>query len=366
MKVGVLTCHSCLNYGANLQLFATVKTLERMGHEVYVYDNRDYVASKCWEFVEAHVHLTQPCGEDDEFRQETLRLGIDVILVGSDAVLWFLPGKKEGQGAYPNPFWLRWADGLPVRKALLAASSMGVMFPKLNHKLRAELKRDLGRFDYISVRDKWTLYFMKWLGVRGADLTFDPTSALPELVDLQARPLPTGLVQSKYMLFTFSDTVKADPWLKEATELAHDKGLKTCFVAHPDRLCSVNNVDVCISEIMDPMDWLALLGNAVGYIGERFHPIVLSHFFQVPYLSCDYYSQTGIRSVFNFRSKTRDFCQRVGNRLRVVPSKVFFTKESARNALLELEHAKVWYSAARASHSLSSLHLALGENEKSG
>jgi polysaccharide pyruvyl transferase WcaK-like protein len=101
----------------------------------------------------------------------------------------------------------------------------------------------------------------------------------------------------------------------------------------------VKNVDVCISEVMDPLTWLTLLSNAAGYIGERFHPIVLSHFFKVPYVSCDYYSQTGLRSIFNFRSKTRDFCQRVQTHRRLVPSKGFFAKESAESAITKLEQA---------------------------
>ena len=338
MKVGILTYHSCLNYGANLQLYATVNSLNRMGHDIYVYDNCDYAAGKCRHFVETHVRLTRPCRTEEDFRQETIRLGIEAILVGSDAVLWFLPGKKEGHGAYPNPFWLRWAQDLPVRKALIAASSMGVMFPKLSRKLRAELKRDLGFFDYISVRDKWTLYFMKYLGVRGAELTFDPTSALPGLLDLNSHLLPGGLHSGKYLFFTFSNAEKADFWLENATKIAHSKGMKTCFVCHPDHLCSVNNVDVCISEIMDPLDWLALLNKATGYIGVRFHPIVLSHFFNVPYFSCDYYCESGIRSLLNFRSKTRDFVRRVNIRTpSIVPSSSFFKKVSVQEAFQRIE-----------------------------
>ncbi|MFT5701681.1 MAG: polysaccharide pyruvyl transferase WcaK-like protein [Desulforhopalus sp.] len=364
MKIGLLTCHSCLNYGANLQLFATVKSLEKMGHDIYAYDNRDHEASRCRDFVEKHVQLTKPCRTDDEFRQETIRLGIEVILVGSDAVLWLLPGKREGHGAYPNPFWLSWARDLPVRKALISASSMGVMFPKLSRKLRIALKKDLESFDYISVRDKWTLYFMMWLSIRGTDLTFDPTSALPDLVDFKSRSLPNGLNPKKYILFTFSNVNEADSWLADATAIAHTKGIKTCFVCHPDHLCSVKNVDVCISNVMDPLDWLTLLSNAAGYVGERFHPIVLSHFFKVPYLSCDYYSEGGMRSLFNFRSKTKDFCRRIGTNRFVVPSSIFFTKESAESAMVQLEQSAARTSGVNPAHFLSSLSLAIDKNAK--
>lgn len=361
MKIGVLTYHSCLNYGANLQLYATVKSLERMGHDVFAFDNQNCCAGVIRDFVITHVRLTRPCTTDEEFRQETIRLGIEVILVGSDAVLWFLPGKKEGHGAYPNPFWLRWARHLPVRKALIAASSMGVMFPKLNRELRVNLKKDLGCFDYISVRDKWTLYFMKWLGVQGADLTFDPTSALLELIDLRARPLPDGLNSKKYFLFTFSNADKADTWLGGATAIAHTIGMKTCFVCHPDHLCSVKNVDACISDVMDPLDWLALLIQSAGYVGERFHPIVLSHFFKVPYLSCDYYSESGFKYFLNFRSKTNDFCRRVGSLQYLAPSSVFFTKEYAESAIEKLALHMGLISEVSPSHFLSSLSCAVGK-----
>jgi hypothetical protein len=336
MKVGVLTCHSCHNYGANLQLFATVRSLEKMGHEVFVYDNRDYAESACRAFVVHHFKLTQPCRKDDEFRSETLRLKIDAIVVGSDAVLWFLPAKAEGLGAYPNPFWLRWAKDLPVRKVLLAGSCMGLMFPKIRGSLRAQIKQDLGEFDYISVRDRWTQLFVQWAGIRGSTLVFDPTSSLPNVFKPDASTLPEGLELGKYIVFTFSGVEKAAGWMRRMSTDAHAYGLKTCFIPHPDRLCRTEEVDYLLPEVMDPLDWLTVLSCSAGYVGERFHPVVLSAFYGIPFISSDYYSRSGPAALFNGRSKTRDFCKRIGALSDVIPADSFFSKRSPEAVLHRL------------------------------
>jgi hypothetical protein len=360
MKVGVLTCHSCLNYGANLQLFATVRTLEGLGHEVFVYDNFEYTENQCRSFVVEKFHLTGRCRKDEDFRSETIRLGIEVILVGSDAVLWFIPGQTEGFGAYPNPFWLRWAKDLPIRKALLAGSCMGVL-PIRCLKLRAQLKKDLNAFHYISVRDRWTLDFVKWMGIRKAELIFDPTSGLSNLFRPDATALPEGLEAKRYIMMTFSpDSTQHEDWFAEVTDQAHRHHLKTCFVPHPDRICTVENVDVVMDGIMDPLHWLSLLGCSAGYVGERFHPVVLSAFYGVPFISSDYYSRSGFASMMNGRSKTRDFCGRIGQVSRVLPADVFFKRTDPCSVLDSLSENIDLNIAPIASRFVAALKGAIG------
>lgn len=340
MRIGILTYHSCLNYGANLQLYASVKSLEMEGHEVFVFDNLDYSPGPIRDFVERHSRLTERCRTDIEFREETNRLKLDVILVGSDAVFWFLPKATQGQGVYPNPFWLRWAKDLPVRKAVLAASCMGVMFPKCSGILRRQIREDLSAFDYVSVRDRWTQSFMRWANVKGSDLIFDPTSSLPSIVDFSTSRLPVGLERGRYILLTFSSSERVARWLQELTDEAHARGLKTCFISHPDHLCAAPDVDISISELMDPLEWLSLLANAAGYVGERFHPVILSAFFGTPFVSCDYYSKSGLKAIFNFRSKTRDFCKRIGAEKQIIPADRFFTKMTAGDVFFLLDQKK--------------------------
>lgn len=335
MNVGVLTCHSSLNYGANLQLYATVHRLEEMGHTVFVYDNRESEESPCRNFVTHHFKLTQLCHTDDDFRAETIRLGIDVIVVGSDAVLWFNPSDNRGKGAYPNPFWLRWARDLPVRKAIVAGSCMGLMYFKCSKAVKAQLREDFAAFDYICVRDRWTQAFVRWAG-SAADLTFDPTSCLPgALGDREVEGLPHDLEYQKYLMLTF--TYPDEAWITALSRLAADQGLKTCFIRHPDRTVDTYYGDVIIDEILDPLAWLNLLRGSVGYVGERFHPVVLSSFFSVPFISCDYYSRSGFWGmVSRKRSKTVDFCNRVGGASSVYPADSFYRQVSPATVLEHL------------------------------
>lgn len=50
MRIGVLTFHRALNYGAVLQCFALFKTLKSMGHDVEIIDYRPL-------FIERHRNL---------------------------------------------------------------------------------------------------------------------------------------------------------------------------------------------------------------------------------------------------------------------------------------------------------------------
>jgi polysaccharide pyruvyl transferase WcaK-like protein len=83
-------------------------------------------------------------------------------------------------------------------------------------------------------------------------------------------------------------------------------------------------------------------------VGERFHPVVLSAFYGIPFVSSDYYSRSGPAALLNGRSKTRDFCKRIGALADVIPSDSFFSKRDPKAVLQRLsEERSVDVSACR-------------------
>lgn len=320
MNIGVLTHHSNLNYGANLQAYALSRALESLGHKVWFFDFPDRSDHPLRRFAQSRLQLTSPCVSAQDFRAETRRLGLDLLLVGSDSVLWFRPDTAgECRDVLPSPFWLEWADGLEIRKVLFSASCMGMMHWKLSRNVRRRVRKALARFDYVSVRDRWTLGFVRRFGRRDAELGTDPTALLDTEYFL-------GVQESAgqpYIMASFSPVPGLSGMLDRFRSAAEREGFALRFAAHPDRLLEHSPPESC-NTVLEPQAWLGLLLGASGYIGERFHPVFLSALHGIPFIASDYYHNAGLSRVLGIRSKTEDFCRQAGLMHRYFPSEDFF------------------------------------------
>lgn len=301
MKIGVLTHHSNLNYGANLQAYSLSRLLQEKGHEVWFFDYPDQGSHPLRKFAQSQLQLTEPCVSEQDFRTAVCRYGLDLLLVGSDSVLRFRPD------TYPTPFWLEWAAGLHVRRVLFSASCMGMMHWKLNRHMRRRVREALARFDYVSVRDRWTLDFVRRFGRRDAELGADPTSQL----DVENFLGERAAAEQAYIMVSFSPFEGLEEWLKQFRTAAAKQGLSVRFAAHPDRLLK-RALPNSSNAVLDPRAWLGMLSGAAGYIGERFHPVYLSALLGVPFAAADYYHNAGLSRILGIRSKTEDFCRQAG------------------------------------------------------
>ena len=178
MKIGLLTFHRAINYGAVLQCYALSEILKQMGHDVYVIDyrqprvertdrhiwskkekfgllrglhlrswlfydhnwhNHEKAEKKFDDFLKKHIKLTKPCGAN------TLPADFDAYVIGSDQV-W------NGYicGGIDAVFWGEFHR--PQNSLLVSyAASTSVADMKKNDTL--ELFRKLNNFTAISVRD---------------------------------------------------------------------------------------------------------------------------------------------------------------------------------------------------------------------
>ena len=180
MRIGILTFHRAVNYGAYLQACALCRRLNeensikaeiidfQMEKEVEKYSPekwslfRKIKHYKLFKYSISQRTLFERAVEDalmeisdqhiisdsTEELVEYMNGRYDIVIVGSDEV-W----KIDGARGFPNPYWLE--GDCHFRRVTYAASSRND-FSQLTPELHEKLREDINTFDLISVRDAST------------------------------------------------------------------------------------------------------------------------------------------------------------------------------------------------------------------
>jgi len=359
MKIGLLTHHWPANFGANLQAFSTVKTLENLGHEVIILNYRpaemvsryDSVVSREQtkqheEFINRYMHQSSLCVSETNVKEIASEANIETVICGSDAVLRLDPSSSREDLSFPNPFWLNWADN-NIRKGFLAASSMGSQYFQQSKHARSGIKKAVLDLDFCSVRDKWTKSMLRICGVPKSAIHHcpDPVSGLKRaIVNEDIDMLDTG--DDPYILVSMYDNMVSANWISDLCHKAHNVGYKVYALPQPD-VNPQGLYDKILELPMSPFDWYQWIANSAGYVGVRFHPIMLAQINNVPYVAFDDYDVglkfTGkflskvarkLRSQTRFVSKTYDACKRVNSQQYCIPPRDF--KKTSPQQVLDL------------------------------
>ena len=191
MKIGVLTFHRSHNYGAFLQCYSLVEVLKNLGHDVSVI-NFNNIAPRGYHIkwskatplgnlhlikryrmfnrLQAMLPLTEGAvdsGDMDEFARY-VQGKFDVIITGSDEV-WRTAG---GFRDTPNIYWL--SGQLGARKMAYAVSSRSD-FSLLALEKQEKLREILKGYDFISMRDSFSLQQVQSLTEQKVHMCCDPT-----------------------------------------------------------------------------------------------------------------------------------------------------------------------------------------------
>ena len=308
MNVGILTHHWLYNFGANLQALATQQCLQSLGHNPVILNYRppqlvekyEQLCSETQkqahaEFRDRYLIETPVCSNSDEVRQEAQAANLQVVVSGSDAVLRIDNTQQREDLNFPNPFWLDWAVRMGMRTGFLAASSMGSNYLSLPSRTRGEMGRLLQEIDHVGVRDRWTK-LMLWVCNRQANIHFcpDPVSVFNEVVSDELYPCPAN---EDYILVSLYKDTRNEQWIRNLIDIAHAEGLKVFSLPHPE-LELEGPFDRVLRLPMSPLQWYAWLKHAKGYIGVRFHPIMISLVNKVPFVALDQYE-----SALRFRNR---------------------------------------------------------------
>ena len=335
MKIAVITHHWPYNFGANLQVLATVKYLQKSGHQVSVINYR--IPEKIQKYqkqvspiqLEVHEKFCQEylpesslCFNQEDIINMAREEKFDVVISGSDAVLRLWQKNTREDTQFPNPFWLDWTEEVGIkRKGILAGSSMATDYWRLPSETKRGIREVLGKMDYISVRDGWTQILLSIISQNKYQVKFcpDPVFLLNEVMSIPEEYAQKPKAEKgQYILLSFYKNTVSDQWIKDFVEVCHGQGFKVYSLPFPEHEVS-GPVDQVISLPLSPLEWYAWIQNAAGYVGFRFHPIVSALVNQVPFVAFDRYEKRYIRRLwlqtltqplFRFSSKTYDLCWR--------------------------------------------------------
>ena len=347
MKIGILTHHWLYNFGANLQALATQNCLRSMGHDPIIINYRppklveryDKIVSAEQQaahasFRDKHLIESEVCNNLDDVIRAAEAGGVEGMISGSDAVLRINTTVDREDLNFPNPFWLNWAVDRGMRTGFLAASSMGSNYLSLPGRTRGEVGILLNKIDVIGVRDNWTRWMLSICN-RKAEINFcpDPVSVFNDVVPADLYPQQSN---EDYVLLSLYQTTVSNSWINEFVKIANENGLKVFSLPHPE-LQLDGPFDQVLQLPMSPLQWYSWLKHSKGYVGVRFHPIMISLMNQVPFVALDQY-EVGLK--FNNRwisrlaslvarpwrrhtSKTFDVTRRAGKTVSCLNRKMY-------------------------------------------
>ena len=219
MKIGIVTFHRTLNYGACLQAVATRYTLEKMGHEVYYLDYwPEYHSAKYEVFtlkkfkyisilgglkyiidsIKYYKTRQERIANFEPFFKEyiypychSVEEEYDVIIYGSDQI-W----RKHSELGDYNPIYFG-DNNFKTKCHVAYSASMGIL-PSSNKDMD-RVKNLVSHMNKIAVREENLKELLLNLGFDNIQVTLDPTLLLDKKEWENIIPLKSSL-NFKYML----------------------------------------------------------------------------------------------------------------------------------------------------------------------
>ena len=288
MKIGVLTFHYALNYGAILQAYATCRFLEGLGHNAEIIDYRNptieagyksFFWSKkalkaapfqyTWRFFPDYFRRLSRAKSFRRFVIERMNVSFmeedyDAILIGSDQV-W----NKQITNGYDEYYW---ADFQTSAKKIAWCASMNVLGLQEPEQIQKRLKN----FDALSVREDSLKDMLQ-------PLTDQPISVLQDPVLLLSAKEWSELAEP-YSNFG-KPYVLAYPMLYEeevlrrARQLADEKGMDLIVISKNAGHKPYKGLFQCAG----PEDFISFIRGASHIVTSSFHGVAFSLIYGKPY-----------------------------------------------------------------------------------
>lgn len=322
MRIGILTLPLHTNYGGILQAYALQTVLERMGHEVQVFDTPNIVPTSGWKvcvkftirmvrkFVLCKKNVDLFCERTRNHETIVLRQFIqpfidsyinrfevsdlttlnakdyDALVVGSDQI-WRRDFNKNIENVY-FAFARQWK----VRR-LSYAASFGFDDWRYSEKERRVCAKLVKMFDLVTVREESGVELCsKFLGVKASHV-LDPTMLLDkkdyeDVVCAKAMACNDGEMLAYFINPT-------DYNLKFVSDLGMVKEMRPFFV-----FSKVDDERLPLEERMQkPVEqWLRGFMDAKFVITDSFHACVFSIIFNVPFVVLNF-SYGGIARIIS-------------------------------------------------------------------
>lgn len=306
MRIGILTFHRSINYGAYMQSYALSSTLKQRypQHDVEIIDfeylkkhNHYRLATKRFPLgIELSIQYARfqnaltllPLSEQSFITDNTdglceyLKNNYDIVIVGSDAV-WAYQNKMP----LDNPYWLFGERLNGVIKMSYAASGFTTKFDSISKEERFFIRERLKDFTYIGVRDDATKSFINSLDLnKPIFLNNDPTMFLEPASDVRLfkKCLHNNLIFSNRDTISFM--TRRMPFIKELRK----ELVPRYDLIHLYRRDSINDIlsHRCrYLPNLSPLEWYNLFGFMSLNITYFFHGACMSLINNIPTILID-------------------------------------------------------------------------------
>ena len=301
MKIGILSYHNSVNYGAVLQILALKATLEKMGAEVSVVDY-SAIASEYGQFslrkaienngairalakfayfnLIAKKHIIMKKEKFEEFTREYFNLSpqyksvdefeknndFDVIICGSDQI-W----NPEITNGF-NPMLFCDFNSDRIKKYSYAASVGDVKIISSEDK-KNEFLNLIKNFHQIAVREKELAEFISENTSFNPLVTLDPTL----LLDAGEYDKVEGNKKAKKDYVLIYQLARYPKTMEVAKQLAKENNLKIIEIINNPYIKNKNNL---MEFSASPGEFVNLMKNAKYVITNSFHGTVFSIIFK--------------------------------------------------------------------------------------
>ncbi|WP_066376535.1 MULTISPECIES: polysaccharide pyruvyl transferase family protein [unclassified Anabaena] len=278
-KIGIITYHHAINYGANLQAYALWKTLKNQNHDVEIIDYRPFKAIKQYFFGSSFISHLIKAPKVEKFLNTQIKLGkpttysrtnlpkqcqdYDVLITGSDEV-WNI---NSFRGFDPS-YFLDFSSQEGIKKISYAASFGSTTTLGIHQE---EISKLLGQFSAISVRDLNSLKLVTEEGKCQAQQVLDPTFILGDYSEIMS----DIKYDKKYLLIYGNVLNPQEADLIKA--LAKRNGLEILSVGCNNKIADKNLVTVSVS------DWLGYYNRASYVVTSFYHGTIFAILFGKPF-----------------------------------------------------------------------------------
>ncbi|MCF8380667.1 MAG: polysaccharide pyruvyl transferase family protein [Bacteroidales bacterium] len=304
-KIGILTFHRSINYGAFMQAFALsreiqnrfpTKKIEIIDFELLTKHNnyrkplrKGPLFFEYWFKYQAFqsdlekLPLSSKTFITDDFTSivDYIKREYDIVIVGSDAVWAF---QKMG---LENPYWLFGKSLGDIVKMSYAASAYSTDFKLVTDEEKAYIAEMLADFQYIGVRDTETYNFIKSIKPeKELFLNCDPTFLLPKSQDfrLANKTLRKNLINPNRQMVSFMTS--SMPYIKEIKASLNNSYTYIHF-NHRDQHIHILDKNTKLLFNLSPTDWYNIYCKCTLNFTDYFHGTLLGLRNGVPTFSID-------------------------------------------------------------------------------
>lgn len=316
MKIGILTYHRSINYGAFLQAYCLAKYVQRIVGDRADVEIIDYTSKSSYQAYNRELFhgndrknawkkrigferscfllpLSREslCSDDLSQVEDFLRRqSYDLIIVGSDEV-W----KIDGMRGFPTAYWLNFDLG-HCEKVSYAVSSRTDL-NKIDSKKLNYMNSSMQKFRYLGARDQMTVNLIQQVSGKEPNLNCDPTFLIPFHYD---RALYRDKLKKRYHLEENQKLLGVMmPNQKLVGKLQGRMGKQYKVVALYD---SHKDADINMVGIA-PFEWLKVIGCLDFLVTDRFHGTVFAMKMGIPFLSVETYDAKGNSKLYDLLSR---------------------------------------------------------------